>query len=88
VLSLVVDNGVAKLPDQFLPFLFSHRWFHPIDYRDVGGLGFIVSFRGLSDQFLHPPQVLTKLLRFLLVLISATWIAARFRPFTHSRPVR
>jgi hypothetical protein len=80
-LLLVVGNGVAKLPDQILPLLFSHRWFHLIDNRNVGRFGFIVSFRGLRDQFFHPPQILTKLLCFLLVLISAARIAAGFGPF-------
>jgi hypothetical protein len=70
VLSLVVGNGVAKLPDQFLPSLLSHRWFQPIYYPDVSRLGFVVSLRCFRDQFFHPLQVIAKLLRFLLVLIS------------------
>jgi hypothetical protein len=80
----VVGNGVAKLPDQILPLLFSHRWLQPIDNRNISGFGFIVSFRGLRDQFFHPLKVVTQLLGFLLVLISATGIAAGFRPFTHN----
>jgi hypothetical protein len=86
MLSLVVGNGVAKLPDQVLPLLFSHRWFQSIDNPDVSGFGLIVPFRGLRDQFLHSLQVITKLFCFLLVLISATRIAASFGPFAHGRP--
>jgi hypothetical protein len=86
VLSLVVGNGVAKLPDQILPLLFSYRWFKPIDNPDVGGFGFIVSFCGLRDQLLYSLQVITQLLRFLLMLISATRIAAGFRPFAQDGP--
>ena len=52
-LSLVVGNGVAKLLDQVLPLLFVHLWFQSIDNRNVSGLGFIVSFRRLRDQFFH-----------------------------------
>jgi hypothetical protein len=82
-LSLVVGNGVAKLPDQVFPPFLSHRWFQPINNRNVSGFGFLVPFRGFCDQFLHPLQVVTKLLRFLLVLIGAAGIAAGFGPFAH-----
>lgn len=66
VLSLVVGNGVAKLPDQIFPLLFTHLWFQSIDNRNISGFGFIVSFRGLGDQLFHSPQVIPKLLRLLL----------------------
>jgi hypothetical protein len=79
----VVGNGVAKLPDQVLPPLFSHRSFQSIDNRNVSGFGFIVAFCGFRDQFFHPLQVIAKLLCFLLVLIGAAWIAASFGPFAH-----
>lgn len=84
VLSLVVGNGVAKLPDQIFPLLFSHRRLQSIDNRNIDGFGFIVSFRGFSDQLFHSPQVIPQLLRLLFVLLCATGIAASFGPFAHS----
>jgi hypothetical protein len=82
-LSLVVGNGVAKLPDQFLPLLFTHRWLQPIDNRDVSGFSFVVPFRSLRDQFFYPLQVIAKLLRFLLVLVRAAGITTGFGPLAH-----
>jgi hypothetical protein len=83
-LLLVVGNGVAKLPDQILPLLFSHPRLQPINDPDVFGLRFFVSDRCLGHELCDSFHVLTKLLGFLLVLISATGIAAGFGPFAHS----
>jgi hypothetical protein len=51
VLSLVVVDGVAKLPDQFLSFFLRHFRFQSIDDSDVGGFGLVISFGGFRYQF-------------------------------------
>lgn len=83
MLLLVGGNGVAKLPDPFLPFFFSHVRLQTIDDGNVGRLRFVVSFRSFGHQLSYSLHVIAKELCLLLVLVGAAGVASSFGPFAH-----
>jgi hypothetical protein len=74
VLSLVVGNGVAKLPDQFLSFLLRHPRLQPINDANVLRFCISISRRRLGHEFADAFHILAQQSRFVLILIRAAGI--------------
>jgi hypothetical protein len=84
VLSLVVDNGVAKLPDQIHSSSFCHFRFQAIDDPNIFWLCLVISSRGFRYEFGDPLHSVAQNLCFLFILISTPRVAAGFGPFGHT----
>jgi hypothetical protein len=80
----VAGNGVAKLPDQFLPSFFSHLWLKPINDSNVFRFCILISGGGFLHEFSNSLHAVAQKLRFFLVLIDPTGITASFGPFAHT----